>query len=103
MASPSSTGSGEQDEAGYRAECEQGRDCGFDGKTLIHPNQVAIANEVFAPSAAEVARARTIIAAFDKPENDGKGAISLDGRMVERMHAEMAARTVALAEAIAAR
>jgi citrate lyase subunit beta/citryl-CoA lyase len=90
-----------QDEAGFRAECEQGRDCGFDGKTLIHPNQVAIANEVFAPPSDEVERARAIIAAFARPENASKGAISLDGRMVERMHAEMAKRTVALAEAIA--
>jgi citrate lyase subunit beta / citryl-CoA lyase len=89
-----------QDEAGFRAECEQGRDCGFDGKTLIHPNQVAAANEIFAPPPDEVERARAIIAAFARPENASKGAISLDGRMVERMHAEMAKRTVALAEAI---
>jgi citrate lyase subunit beta/citryl-CoA lyase len=88
------------DEAGFRAECEQGRDLGFDGKTLIHPNQVAIANEVFAPSPEEVAAARAIIAAFDRPENQTKGVIALDGRMVERMHADMARRTVALAEAI---
>ena len=73
-----------QDEAGFRAECEQGRDCGFDGKTLIHPNQIAVANEVFAPAADEVERARAIIAAFARPENASKGAISLDGRMVER-------------------
>ncbi|HEV2558735.1 MAG TPA: CoA ester lyase [Microvirga sp.] len=91
------------DEAGFRAECEQGRDCGFDGKTLIHPSQVAVANEVFAPPADEVERARAIIAAFDRPENQAKGAISLDGRMVERLHADMARRTVALAEAIAGR
>jgi citrate lyase subunit beta/citryl-CoA lyase len=88
------------DEAGFRAECEQGRDLGFDGKTLIHPNQVAIANEVFAPSPEEVAAARAVIAAFDRPENQTKGVIALDGRMVERMHADMARRTVALAEAI---
>jgi citrate lyase subunit beta/citryl-CoA lyase len=92
-----------QDEAGYRAECEQGRDCGFDGKTLIHPNQVAVANEVFAPQPAEVEEARAIIAAFGRPENAHKGAISLDGRMVERLHADMAKRIVALAEAIAGR
>lgn len=91
------------DEAGYRLECEQGRDLGFDGKTLIHPNQIALANAVFAPAEAEVTRARQIIAAFDLPENASKGAIALDGRMVERLHAEMARRTVALAEAIAAR
>ncbi len=88
-----------KDEAGFRAECEQGRDLGFDGKTLIHPGQVAAANEIFAPDAAELARARAIIAAFDQPENADKGAIQLDGRMVERLHAQMAARTVSLAEA----
>jgi citrate lyase subunit beta/citryl-CoA lyase len=91
---------GLSDEAGLRAECAQGRDLGFDGKTLIHPNQIAPANEAFGPDAAEVARSRAIIAAFDKPENAGRGAISLDGRMVERMHADMARRVVALAEAI---
>jgi citrate lyase subunit beta/citryl-CoA lyase len=91
---------GLQDEAGFRAECEQGRDLGFDGKTLIHPNQVGPANEVFAPPAAEIDEARAIIAAFARPENRGKGVISLEGRMVERMHADIAERTVALAEAI---
>jgi citrate lyase subunit beta / citryl-CoA lyase len=90
-----------QDEAGFRAECEQGRDLGFDGKTLIHPNQIGPANEIFAPAQDEVTQARAIIAAFARPENEGKGVISLDGRMVERMHADIAARTVALAEAIA--
>jgi len=88
------------DEAGFRAECEQARDLGFDGKTLIHPNQVGPANEVFAPPAAEIDEARAIIAAFARPENRGKGVISLEGRMVERMHADIAERTVALAEAI---
>jgi len=92
-----------QDEAGFHAECEQGRDLGFDGKTLIHPNQIAAANAIFAPAADEVERGRAIIAAFERPENASKGAISLDGRMVERLHAEMARRTVALADAIAAR
>jgi citrate lyase subunit beta/citryl-CoA lyase len=92
-----------KDEAGFQAECEQGRDLGFDGKTLIHPDQIATANAVFAPDASEIERARAIIAAFDKPENADKGAISLDGRMVERLHADMAKRTVALAEAIAGR
>ena len=91
------------DEAGFRAECEQGRDCGFDGKTLIHPGQIAAANDIFAPSAQEVENARAILAAFDRPENRAKGAISLDGRMVERLHADMGRRTVALAEAIAER
>jgi citrate lyase subunit beta / citryl-CoA lyase len=88
------------DEASLRAECEQGRDLGFDGKTLIHPNQLAVANEVFAPTAAELAEAHGIIAAFERPENKSRGVIAHEGRMVERMHADMARRTVALADAI---
>lgn len=91
-----------KDEAGFLAECEQGRDLGFDGRTLIHPSQVAAANAVFAPDETELTKARAVIAAFDLPENAGKGAIQLDGRMVELLHADMARRTVALAEAIAA-
>jgi citrate lyase subunit beta/citryl-CoA lyase len=92
-----------RDAEGCRRECEQGRALGFDGKTLIHPDQVAIANEVFAPSAAEVERARAIMAAFERPENKGKGVITIDGRMVELLHADIARRTLAIAEAIAAR
>jgi len=88
---------------GFVRECEQGRDFGFDGKTLIHPNQIGPCNEVFSPGAEEIAQARKIIAAFDQPENKGKGVVSLDGRMVERMHADMARRTVAIADAIGAR
>ncbi len=90
-----------QDDEGFRAECAQGRDLGFDGKTLIHPNQIGPANEIFSPTPAEVEEARGIIAAFERPENQGKGVISLNGRMVERMHADIATRIVALAEAIA--
>ena len=90
-------------EAGFLAECEQGRDFGMDGKTLIHPGQIATCNHVFAPDAAEAEWARKIIAAFAAPENAGKGAILLGGRMVELLHADMARRTVAMAEAIAAR
>jgi citrate lyase subunit beta / citryl-CoA lyase len=89
-----------KDAEGYRRECVHGRRLGFDGKTLIHPDQVAVANEVFAPPAAEVAFARKIIATFTQPESKGKGVITVDGRMVELLHAEMAARTVAIAEAI---
>ncbi len=89
-----------KNEEGFLAECEQGRDLGFDGKTLIHPAQVATANAVFAPDEAELAQAQAIIAAFALPENQGKGAIQLGGRMVELLHAEMAKRVVALAEAI---
>ena len=89
--------------AGLVAECRQGRDFGFDGKTLIHPSQVAAANAAFAPTDAELADARAILVAFAQPQNRGRGVIALDGRMVERMHAESAARTVALAEAIGGR
>jgi citrate lyase subunit beta/citryl-CoA lyase len=89
-----------RDLEGFRSECEAGRRLGMDGKTLIHPDQLAIANEVFAPSQVEVAWARRIIAAFELPENKGKGAITLDGRMVELLHADIARRTVAIADAI---
>jgi citrate lyase subunit beta / citryl-CoA lyase len=85
---------------GFAAECGEARDLGFDGKTLIHPNQIGPCNEAFSPSAEEVAQARKIIAAFEAPENKGKGVVSLDGRMVERMHADMARKTVAIAEAV---
>jgi citrate lyase subunit beta/citryl-CoA lyase len=90
------------DAAGFEAECLQGRDMGFDGKTLIHPNQIAACNTAFSPGADEIAQARKTIAAFDLPENKDKGVVQIEGRMVERMHAEMARRTVAIAEAIAA-
>lgn len=91
-----------QNADGFKATCEQARAFGFDGKTLIHPTQVEPCNAVFAPSAAEVEDARKLIAAFELPENKGKGAIKLDGRMVELLHAEIARRTVAMADAIAA-
>jgi citrate lyase subunit beta / citryl-CoA lyase len=92
-----------RDMESYAKECRQGRMLGFDGKTLIHPDQIALANEVFSPPAAEVELARKIIAAFDDPANQGKGVINLEGRMVELLHAEIARRTVAIADAIAAR
>ena len=92
-----------RDEEGLKAECEQGRTLGMDGKTLIHPAQVAPANAIFSPSPAEVEGARRIIAAFDAPENTSQGVITIDGRMVERLHLTMAERTVAIAAAIAAR
>jgi len=85
---------------GFVAECRQGVEFGFDGKTLIHPNQIEPCNAAFSPSAEEVAQARKMIAVFELPENKGKGVVSIDGRMVERLHAEMARRTVAIAEAI---
>ena len=86
---------------GFARECAQARDLGFDGKTLIHPSQIEPCNAAFSPAPDEVAQARKMIAAFDLPENKDKGVVQIDGRMVERMHAEMARRTVAIAEAIA--
>ena len=91
------------DAEGFRAACRQGRSFGFDGKTLIHPSQIAPCNEIFSPSPAELESARKIIAAFELPENHGKGAIAIDGRMVERLHLDIARATVALADAIAGR
>jgi citrate lyase subunit beta/citryl-CoA lyase len=88
------------DPKGFEAECAQARDMGFDGKTLIHPNQIGPCNTAFSPSAEEVAQARKTIAAFGLPENKDKGVVQIDGRMVERMHAEMARRTVEIADAI---
>jgi citrate lyase subunit beta/citryl-CoA lyase len=90
-----------QNAEGFEASCEQSRSFGFDGKTLIHPTQVEPCNRIFAPSVSEVEDARKIIAAFELPENQGKGAIKLDGRMVELLHADIARRTVAMANAIA--
>ena len=91
------------DEAGFVAECAQGRDLGMDGKTLIHPKQIEPANQAFAPSPDDVAAARRVIDAFALPQNAGKGVITVEGRMVERLHADMAARLVALDEAIGAK
>ncbi len=87
---------------GFAAECRQARDLGFDGKTLIHPGQIEACNAIFTPPPEEVAQARRIIAAFELPENASRGAIQLDGQMVERLHADMAKRTIAIADAIAA-
>ncbi|WP_336800894.1 HpcH/HpaI aldolase/citrate lyase family protein [Kaistia sp. MMO-174] len=91
------------DAAGFAAECLQGRDCGFDGKTVIHPQQVAGANAAFAPGPEELAWAARIAPVFDLAENAGKGVIRIEGRMVERLHADMAKRLLALAAAIAAK
>lgn len=89
------------DAAGFAAECAQGVRFGFDGKTLIHPSQVDACNAAFAPSAADIAQAERIVAAFAAPEAAGKGVIRADGRMVERLHLEEARRTLAIAAAIA--
>lgn len=91
-----------KDEAGLRAECEQGRDMGFDGKTLIHPAQLSVANEVFAPSKEEVALARRQIAAFAEARARGEGVAVVDGRIVENLHVATAEALIGKAEAIAA-
>ena len=90
------------DEAGFLAECRQGKEMGFDGKTLIHPSQLDPCNEVFAPSTTEVDSAREIIAAFEEAERDGRGVVTVNGRMIENLHVDQARQTLAQAEAIAA-
>jgi citrate lyase subunit beta/citryl-CoA lyase len=89
------------DQGGFAESCAQGRAFGFDGKTLIHPGQIESCNRIFAPSAEEIAQAHRILDAF--AQNPGKGAIALDGRMIERLHAEEADRILALADAIESR
>lgn len=89
-----------RDEAGFRAECEHGRTLGMDGKTLIHPSQVGPCNEVFSPTDEEVAWSRKIIDAFNQPANAHKGVITVDGKMVERLHLVMARRTASIAHAV---
>ena len=86
-----------RDEQGLTAECAQGGALGFDGKSLIHPAQIEAANAAFSPSPDEIATARAIADAFARPENAGKGVISLDGRMVERLHLAMAEKLLARA------
>ncbi len=92
-----------EDDAGFAASCVQGRELGFDGKTLIHPRTIAAANEVFAPSAAEIAWAHRVIAAHEEASRAGRGVAVVDGRLVENLHVVAAQRQVALAEAIAQR
>jgi citrate lyase subunit beta/citryl-CoA lyase len=89
------------DDAGFAESCAQGRAFGFDGKTLIHPGQIESCNRVFAPAPEEIIQARRILEAFEK--NPGKGAIALDGRMIERLHAQEAERLLALHQAIESR
>ena len=90
-----------KDDEGLRRECNQGRDMGFDGKTLIHPAQVAIANEVFAPSEEEIDLARRHTAAYEEAEREGRGVAVVDGRIVEKLHVVAAQRILARAAAIA--
>lgn len=91
-----------KDDDGLRAECEQGRDLGFDGKTLIHPAQLEVANAVFAPDAAALELARRQIAAFEEATAKGQGVAVVDGKIVENLHIETARQTLARADAIAA-
>ena len=90
------------DQEALAEECLQGRDLGMDGKTVIHPSQVTVANAVFGPSRQDVAWSRKVIEAFAAAENAGKGVIRMEGRMVERLHERTARQTLALADAIAA-
>ena len=89
-----------QDSEGFRSVCQQGLEMGFDGKTLIHPSQVEPCNEVFAPSSAELAMAGKIVAAFRTAQAEGKGVVTVDGRMIENLHVEQAERALALDAAI---
>lgn len=91
-----------RDIGAFTAEAQQGLEFGFDGKTLIHPDQIAPCNAVFSPSEAEVAWAQSVITAFELPENAGRGAIKVDGKMVELLHLDQARRVIAVAEAVAA-
>jgi len=91
-----------RDVAGLEAECIAGRQLGFDGKTLVHPTQVEVANRVWAPSAEQVAQAQEVVSAFAEAEAHGRGVVVVDGRMVENLHRDNALRTLATAEAIAA-
>lgn len=86
-----------QDDAGFAASCVQGRELGFDGKTLIHPKTIAAANEAFAPGADEIAWSQKIIAAHSKAAAEGKGVVVVDGKLIENLHVESAQRLVALA------
>jgi len=89
-----------KDEAGFRKECEHGRTLGMDGKTLIHPSQVAPCNEIFSPTEEEIAWSKKIIRAFDEPENRPKGVITVEGKMVERLHLVQAQRMVVIANSV---
>ena len=91
-----------KDADGFLAEARQGRELGFDGKTLIHPGQVGPCNEVFAPSPAEVEQARAVIAAFESAQAEGRGVATLDGRLIENLHVDTARKVLATADAIAA-
>jgi citrate lyase subunit beta/citryl-CoA lyase len=88
------------DAAGLGAECAEGRAMGFDGKSLIHPDQIAPCNAAFSPTQQEIAAAKDVVAAFAAPGNEGKSVVALNGRMVERLHLVMAERVLARAGAV---
>ena len=90
-----------RDDAGFAAECRQGVEMGFDGKTLIHPSQVEPANAAWSPSADEIEFSRRVIAAFEEAQAEGRGVITVDGKMIEHLHVANAQRTLAVADAIA--
>jgi citrate lyase subunit beta/citryl-CoA lyase len=92
-----------KDAEGFEAECVQGRQMGFDGKTLIHPSQLEPCNRVFAPAPEDVERSQRIIEAFEQAEAEGRGVVTVDGRMIENLHVEQARRTLAVHAAIEAR
>ncbi len=85
---------------GFRVECVQGFEMGFDGKTLVHPSQVEITNEVWSPTAEEIEHARKVIAGFDEGLAAGKGVVVVDGKMIEHLHVANAQRVLAVADAI---
>ncbi|MDN5790841.1 MAG: CoA ester lyase [Micrococcales bacterium] len=91
-----------RDAEGFATECCQGRELGFDGKTLIHPGQVEACNETFAPSPAEIDEAKEIIAAFEQARAEGRGVVTVGGRMIENLHVDTAKKVLATADAIAA-
>ena len=91
-----------QDDTGFASVCLQGAQMGFDGKTLIHPSQVAPTNEIFAPSWDQLPFHRRVIEEFESGENDGRGVLTIDGKMIENLHVDEARRVLAVAEAIAA-
>jgi citrate lyase subunit beta/citryl-CoA lyase len=90
-----------RDDAGFAAECRQGVEMGFDGKTLIHPSQVDPANAAWSPTDDEIEFSRRVIAAFEEAQAEGRGVITVDGRMIEHLHVANARRTLAVADAIA--
>jgi citrate lyase subunit beta/citryl-CoA lyase len=91
-----------KDVEGFEAECLQGKQFGFDGKTLIHPGQIEPCNRVFAPSEAEIEQARKIVSAFEEARAEGRGVATVDGRMIENLHVDNAQRILALADAVGA-